>query len=259
MVIKEFIDSIAGLSVNTQVAYEQTLWQLKSTIAGDEPTNEEIKAFLKSYSKASSLHRHKAAIKAYLEHTRPGQAWPFTSRQFIVPREEIIRFIPAEVVFRMADAAENDDDRMFVLTLFTLGCRISELRGITASDITPAGVQVLAKGNKFLLKVVTADFNRKLKEYAAGKEGNIFPESYSYYRKVIIRLGKAVGHPEVTPHMLRHARAVDLLDKGMDLSYVQQFLGHADISTTARYTLVTKGKLGATLEKLEGNGHNELD
>lgn len=252
MRIRAFINSVAGLATNTRTAYEQTLWQLNSQIKSTEPTKEEIFSFLSNYG-ASSLHRHKAAIKAYREFTHPGEAWPFSHRQFSPRREEIMRYVPVEVVYQIIESADNEDDRIYVLTLFTLGCRIHELMGIEAGDISPSGVRVLAKGNKYHLKVITKDFYPIISDYAAGKSGKLFPQNYTHYRKTLMKLAEKVGHPGVSPHMLRHARAVDLLNKGMPLPFVQQFLGHANINTTARYLLITGGELGQHLEEVENN------
>lgn len=255
MKIKEFLTTIEGLAINTRNSYEQTLWQLHSSIKGEEPTPKEVYNFLHRYE-ASSLHRHKAAIKAYLEYTKPGQPWPFTRRQFASPRRHIPRYVSAGVVEEIASVATNEDDRMFVLTLFTLGCRIRELMGIEAGDIIQAGVTVLTKGGNKRLKPVTREFYRILAAYIKGKKGKLFPLSYNCYYIKLRELAMKVGHPEVTPHMLRHARAVDLLMKGMPLPFVQQFLGHASIATTAIYTEITGGELSQQLEKVEANdGH----
>lgn len=253
MNIKGFLNSIQGLSANTRIAYEQTLWQLHSHIKGVEPTNDEIYAFLSKYG-ANSLHRHKAAIKAYLEFTRPGEAWPFSHRRFTPRREEVLRYVAPAVVEEMIDATDNENDRMFLMTLFALGCRIHELMGIEGKDISPAGIKVLTKGGKYRLKVITRDFYPKISAYATGKNGRLFSRPYTYYYKTMKKLGATVGHPEVSPHMLRHARAVDLLRKGMQLAFVQQFLGHANINTTAKYLLITGGELGDVLEQVETNG-----
>ncbi len=53
----------------------------------------------------------------------------------------------------------------------------------------------------------------------------------------------------VTPHMLRHTAATLLLHRGVDVRVVQEFLGHASIVTTQRYTHVTRQHLRETLEK----------
>lgn len=251
MKIRQFIKSIDGLSLNTRRAYEETLWQLDSTIEDDEPTPDEIMTFLKRYE-TSSLHRHKAAIKDYLEFR--GKGWPFTRRQFQAPHRRRPRHIPADAVKAIANAADTKDDQMFVMTLFTLGCRITELLKITRDDITPSGVQVITKGGDERLKRITGDFYKTLSEYARGKKGKVFPNTYSYYYSRLKELATRAGHPQVTPHTLRHARAVDLLEKGMPLPFVQQFLGHASINTTAIYLEITGGELASHLEKADSGG-----
>ncbi len=218
-------------------------------IPGSEPEDDEIYRFLKQYQ-SSSLHRHKAAIKAYLEYLDPDRRWPFTRRTFAQRRHRILVHIPSSIIPKIA-AAGDRDDYMFVWTLFQLGCRISELRGILNDDITPNGVKMVTKGGWARLKPVTKEFLEELRRYAKGKKA-VFPHTYAYYKKKLVVLGKAAGYTgKVNPHMFRHARAVDLLDKGMPLPYLQQFLGHANMNTTAAYTEITGGELGAHLEKVE--------
>ena len=255
MKIKAFLATIDGLSANTKRVYEQSLWQIHSASKGAEPTDTEIQDFLKEYAPAS-LHRHKAAIKAYLEFL--GRKWPFTSRQFRTTKRRILRYASPDQIKDILEAGSNRDERMFVNTLFTLGCRISELMSIDPGNITPTGIRVVTKGGHENLKVITTDFYKQLTSYARKKNGNkLFPKTYTYYRMLLARLSEKAGHPGITPHMLRHGRAVDLLRKGMRLSDLQQFLGHATIATTAIYLQVTGGELTTQLEQLEGtaNGH----
>lgn len=249
MKINEFLKSIKGLSPNTLSAYKQTMWQLHAAIKGDEPTDEEINRFLSKY-KSTSLHRHKAAIRAYFEYlVRP---WPFTKRQFRVTRLKIPRAIKPEKVEDIARQG-NDDDYMVVMTLFNLGARISELMGITQDDITDAGVTITGKGDHHALISVTKNFISVLRKYAKKKGRAIFPETYSFYYERIKALGEKAGIPDFHPHLLRHTRAVDLLNKKMGLPYVQQFMRHVNIQTTARYLMITGGELGNVLEEVESN------
>jgi site-specific recombinase XerD len=67
---------------------------------------------------------------------------------------------------------------------------------------------------------------------------------------VIARLREEAGiERHVTPHMLRHTVATLLLRNGVDIRIVQEFLGHASIATTQRYTHVTKEHLIGVLRK----------
>ncbi|MDD5511792.1 MAG: hypothetical protein PHI12_13415, partial [Dehalococcoidales bacterium] len=92
MKIEDFIKTIQGLSDNTRRAYEQTLWQLDSFIKTDEPTANDIQKFLNTFN-ASTLHRHKAGVKAYWEYRFKGTEWPFNRRSFMAPRQILPRYV----------------------------------------------------------------------------------------------------------------------------------------------------------------------
>jgi integrase/recombinase XerD len=247
---KEFMESIVGLSDNTRKAYGQTIVLFDKFIGGQEPTADNIRKFLLQY-KPSSILRYKAAIKDYWEWKYPSLAWPFNRRSFPATRRAALRYIQPETVRLMIALAETEDERMFMKTLFQLGCRISEIRLIEQSSITDAGVVVRTKGGDVKLKILTQDFLAQLRIYAKDKEDKLFPKSYGYYNLLIKRLGSKAGRPDACLHMIRHARAVDLLRKGMSLTDLQQFLGHVNLSTTAIYLQVTKQELTEVLERLE--------
>jgi site-specific recombinase XerD len=65
-----------------------------------------------------------------------------------------------------------------------------------------------------------------------------------------VRRQCGIGKP-VTPHSLRHAFAVHLLEAGTDLRTIQLLLGHRNLSTTARYLMIATSKVCATTSPLE--------
>ena len=72
----------------------------------------------------------------------------------------------------------------------------------------------------------------------------------------IKQLARIAGIDEarVSPHVLRHAFATDLVDGGADLRSVQSMLGHADLATTEIYTHVSRRRLRDTVEKRHPRG-----
>jgi len=254
--IKPFLDSIKDLSENTRLAYHQTLRQLNSQVKGKEPSQKDILKFLNRFQ-PSSLQRHKAAIKAYLEFK--GETWPFTTQEFSRIGRKVPQYVSPDVVEKIIETADNEGDRMFIYTLFTLGSTISEIIGIEIKDITASGVRVTVKGGITRLKPVTKDFHKTIVKYARNKDGKIFPKSYSYYYGHLRKLAKESGFEEVTPIMIRNARAVDLLNKGMALPLVQQFFGDASMNIIAIYNDITgdrftRDELIDELEKAERCG-----
>lgn len=76
------------------------------------------------------------------------------------------------------------------------------------------------------------------------------PVSTNYVEKMIKRMAKRAGiERNVTPHMLRHTCATELLEDGVDLATVQQILGHKDLSTTEIYLHVNPEKVEDVLRR----------
>ena len=149
--------------------------------------------------------------------------------------------------------------------LFATGLRVGEVSSLNVQDffIRESVYRVKGKGGRDRLAVVvdeeTVRVQRKYLEARAQIETRspaLFLNSSGMrlttqgIANVIARLREAAGiKRHVTPHMLRHTVATLLLRNGVDIRIVQEFLGHASIATTQRYTHVTKEHLIGVLRK----------
>jgi site-specific recombinase XerD len=146
-----------------------------------------------------------------------------------------------------------------VVTLFTTGLRISELISVRLPDVVERDglIQVRGKGNRerrvylpgrqamAILKNYL-EARRRLRhetqQLLISAEGR--PISVQQIRKRLRLLGERAGlSRRITPHMLRHTAATQLLEAGVDIRVVQRLLGHASIATTQIYTHVSDGAL----------------
>jgi integrase/recombinase XerD len=153
-------------------------------------------------------------------------------------------------------------DHALLELLYSTGARISEAVGLDVDDLDlPGGaVRLRGKGGKervvpvgsFARKAVDAYLVRARPELAARGKGTpaLFlnarggrfsrQSAWTVLRSAAERAGVTA---DVSPHTLRHSFATHLLDGGADVRVVQELLGHASVTTTQVYTLVTVDRL----------------
>lgn len=172
----------------------------------------------------------------------------------------------------MFDAAAGSlRDRALLLTFLNTGARVSELISISVAELElerPLQVHLFGKGRKERVCPLwprTADALRALLE-----EINATPASHDrvfrnlrgepltrfgarYILRKYARLAQdsaqTLSRKTVHPHKLRHTAAVHLLQAGVDLVTISQWLGHASVETTNRYVVVDLEAKRAALEK----------
>jgi integrase/recombinase XerD len=184
------------------------------------------------------------------------------------PPRRLPRALPVDDVIAVIEAAGFDGtpaatrDRALLELLYGTGARISEAVGLDIDDLdTDAGAILLhGKGGKdrivpvgsFALDAVSAYLVRGRPALAAAGKGGaaVFlntrggrlsrQSAWSVLATAADRAGLRVN---VGPHTLRHSFATHLLDGGADVRVVQELLGHASVTTTQVYTLVTVDRL----------------
>ena len=156
-------------------------------------------------------------------------------------------------------------DLALVELLFATGMRVGEASALDVGDFfaQDGAFTVRGKGGQGRLAfVVDASALQIQKDHLEARAAvetdsralflNVFGKRLSTQgmARTIARLqGQAGVQRHVTPHMLRHTVATMLLRNGADVRIVQEFLGHASIATTQRYTHVTKEHLISALKR----------
>lgn len=151
-------------------------------------------------------------------------------------------------------------DRLIIELLYSSGLRSVELINLSEYmvDIEEREIRVIGKGGKERFTFFSETAKKWLIKYIAEKQKqykNYTPDAIivnSKGRKLTTRSLRRLisGHTknagiekEITPHVFRHSFAVELLNKGIDMEYLQELLGHSSLSTTQMYTHVNKNLL----------------
>lgn len=150
--------------------------------------------------------------------------------------------------------------------LYGSGLRVSELLNLNLSDlhVNTGFIDVIGKGNKERIVPLGEEGAYALKKYIEASRpqlknvsedalfvntrGNKLSRVGVY--KIIKNLALKAGIiKDISPHTLRHSFASHLLENGVDLRFVQELLGHEDVSTTQIYTHINKKQLKEVYDK----------
>jgi integrase/recombinase XerD len=161
-----------------------------------------------------------------------------------------------------ADGPLQLRDRALLELLYGTGARISEAVGLDVDDLGGPALRLAGKGGKHRIVPVGSYAARALDAYlvrarpalaAAARRAPASPAVFLNARGgrlsrqgawgVLKAAAGRAGLAGVSPHTLRHSFATHLLDGGADVRVVQELLGHASVTTTQVYTLVTVDKL----------------
>jgi integrase/recombinase XerD len=175
----------------------------------------------------------------------------------------------------LGDAGDKplvERDLAMIELVYATGLRVSELVGLKVSQVNlEAGyLTVVGKGSKERAVPIGSFARDRLLAYLQEPRTRILKGKLSPYlfvnkagRKLTRQgfalrlqlLARRVGiESKVSPHVLRHAFATHLLERGADLRAVQMMLGHADIATTQIYTHVAREHLRSVHKKFHPRG-----
>ena len=213
----------------------------------------------------STIARRIAAARSYFRHQMLlGARLDNPAAEIATPRRlrKLPRTLSPSESERLIEAANGTTpramrDRALVELMYGAGLRVSETVGLarTSVDIDARIVRVLGKGDKERIVPLGRPAAESVRRYLAlgrphldrryrpdlflNARGGALTRAGAFL--ILRKLAEKAGlEPErVHPHLLRHSFATHLLEGGADLRSVQEMLGHADLSTTERYTHVS--------------------
>lgn len=278
-----------GASVHTLDAYRRDLNQFSEFLEGRngktflDAAGADFRAYHYALSElklsAASVRRKIAAVKSFFKYLVRARKLPSSpAAGFRAPRSSSVRlpkFLSFDEITRVIDQsviAKNPErrrlavrDRAILEVLYASGIRVAELVGLDMADVNMDSqwVRVLGKGNKERIVPFGNPAAAALRSYVeerrpwskTGEKGFWLNARGSRLTTRAVRMildgvvRRAALNRHVHPHMIRHTFATHLLDAGCDLRAVQEFLGHQSLSTTQRYTHVSKQRLKAVYDK----------
>jgi site-specific recombinase XerD len=270
----EYLEIEKGRSVKTVENYDRYITRfidhtkLSSPAALTETTVREFRLWLNRQPGISGDMKKKTqnyyliALRAFLKYLRKLGVESLSPEKIELAKVggRDLDLITADELNRLMAAPKGGElsalrDRAMMELLFSTGLRVSELCGLSRDlDLSRDEFSVRGKGEKVRVVFLSSSAKTAIKEYLA-KRGDLEDALFISYgrggkksdqltprsveRIVKQHAIKAGITRKVTPHVIRHSFATDLLENGADLRSVQALLGHANISTTQVYTHVT--------------------
>lgn len=220
--------------------------------------------------KKNTQNYHLIALRAFLKFLRKRDIESLNPERIELAKTggRDLDLITAQELDRLMKGPTGDTlqalrDRAMLELLFSTGLRVSELCSLNQDlDLSRDEFSVRGKGDKVRVVFLSPSAKKAVAEYLK-KRGDMSDALFVSYGKGGAPKGKdlpritarsverIVKHyatkagitRKVTPHVIRHSFATDLLSNGADLRSVQAMLGHANIATTQVYTHVTDSHL----------------
>lgn len=283
---KSYINYLSsnGYALTTQKAYLQDLEQYYSFCKHFNQDFYDFQSFYRFFSylsgnlkqEPSSLERKRASLKVFFNFlTLYKNHKNFDFQKLKTPRKKKPlpnHYSDKEIkkLLKSFDLNKPLEHRnyFFILLAFGTGLRLSEILSLNAKNISSAGkVVVLGKGNKervvFLPRPVMKKYFKyyqRFKDIIEKNQALFFnhhkkPLSPSGAQKILKNIGIKNGFSKnLHPHAFRHSFATRLLEEGADVRKVSEMLGHASLSTTQKYTHLSKKILKETYTQFHPHG-----
>jgi integrase/recombinase XerD len=274
---------LAGLSDRTQDAYLRAVRQLADHFRTppDRLTEPQLRDYflhLKNdrHFASASLGIAYSGIKFFYSHTCP-RDWPTLERLRVQREKRLPDVLSTDEVRQLIAAVRTRHNRIYFQTVYSLGLRLTEGLHLQVGDIDGARMMVhvhRGKGAKDRFVPLPTTTLAALREYWATHRHRIWlfpatgrdhgqaaradgPMERSSVQGALRRVVRDLGFRKaISIHTLRHSYATHLLEAGVNLRLIQQYLGHSSLQTTMVYlhlTAASHEQARARIEELMGS------
>ena len=285
----EYLEIEKGRSVKTVENYDRYLMRFfnyAKVLAPKQVTEQMVREFRINLNRAAGTsgtmkkntqNYHLIALRAFLKFLRKRDVESLNPERIELAKTSgrDLDLITSNELGRLMKGPQGDElsalrDRAILELLFSTGLRVSELCSLSSDlDLSRDEFSVRGKGDKVRVVFLSGEAKNAVSAYIkkradmsdalfvgygkAGKSkdaGRLTPRSVE---RIVKHYAIMAGITrKVTPHVIRHSFATDLLENGADLRSVQALLGHANIATTQVYTHVTDKHLRDIHKKFHG-------
>lgn len=218
--------------------------------------------YKKNYNK-NSISRKLSAVRSFYNYLVRNEiiSYNYFNNHRNPKKDRVLpKYLKNDDIKKMFDTCKNERDKLILELLYVTGIRVSELVSIKLKDINTYDkeIKILGKGSKERIVMYSSDCAILLDKYLRGKRRELDKHNSEYLilnkngggmsttsvREILNKLKLlSCTNSKVTPHMLRHSFATDMLNNGADLVSVKELLGHESLDTTSIYTHVTNEQI----------------
>jgi integrase/recombinase XerD len=244
---------LAGLSPRTQQAYLRAVRGLADHY--HTPPDRLSEAQVRDYLLHLRNDRHFApaslgiaysGIKFFYSHTAP-RDWPTLKRLRIPGEQRLPDVLSIDEVRRLIAAVRTPHNRTYFQAVYSLGLRLGEGLNLRVGDIDSGRMMVPVrhgKGGKDRFVPLPSSTLKALRDYWATHRSSV----QGALRRVVRELGL---RKSISVHTLRHSYATHLLEAGVNLRLIRQYLGHRSLQTTMIYLHLTAASQEQARERIE--------
>jgi len=221
----------------------------------------------------SSIARNVISLRSYFSYLAKEHKYYDPTSNFKPPKfpKRLPKALSIDQVLGILNIAADDQisirNKAILELLYSTGARVSELINLNAADISTitsddqvsTTVKLMGKGGKERVVPIGSFAVKAVNDYLTRSRPNVIKVStqkalflnqrggrlsrQSAWNVVTSNAERAGVGEHVSPHSMRHSFATHLLDGGADIRVVQELLGHASVTTTQIYTLITIDRL----------------